>query len=40
MNLLELNKQVKLDFLGQFATAEGKINLANLYEGGDKQNIN
>ena len=40
MNLFELNKQVKLDFLGQFATAEGKINIANLYEGGDKQNIN
>jgi hypothetical protein len=35
MNLLELNKQVKLDFLDQFATTEGKINIATLYEGKD-----
>lgn len=35
MNLLELNKQVKLDFLGQFETTEGKINIATLYEGKD-----
>lgn len=39
MNLLELNKQVKLDFLGQFAATEGKINIATLYEGKDKQTI-
>jgi hypothetical protein len=39
MNLLELNKQVKLDFLDQFATTEGKINIATLYEGKDKQTI-
>jgi hypothetical protein len=39
MNLLELNKQVKLDFLDQFATTEGKINIATLYEGEDKQII-
>ena len=39
MNLLELNKQVKLDFLDQFATTEGKINIATLYEGEDKQTI-
>lgn len=36
-NLQELNKQVKLDFLDQFATTEGKINIATLYEGKDKQ---
>ncbi len=36
MNLLELNKQVKLDFLEQFTQTEGKINIANLYEGKDK----
>jgi hypothetical protein len=35
MNLLELNKQVKLDFLDQFATTEGKINISTLYEGKD-----
>ena len=35
-NLLELNKQVKLDFLDQFDTTEGKINIATLYEGKDK----
>ena len=35
MNLLELNKQVKLDFLDQFAVTEGKINIATLYEGKD-----
>ena len=35
MNLLELNKQVKLDFLDQFAATEGKINIATLYEGKD-----
>jgi hypothetical protein len=39
MNLLELNKQVKLDFLDQFAATEGKINIATLYEGNDKQTI-
>ena len=39
MNLLELNKQVKLDFLDQFETTEGKINIATLYEGKDKQTI-
>jgi len=39
INLLELNKQVKLDFLDQFATTEGKINVATLYEGKDKQTI-
>ena len=39
MNLLELNKQVKLDFLDQFATTEGKINIATLYEGKDKETI-
>jgi hypothetical protein len=36
MNLLELNKQVKLDFLDQFEATEGKINIATLYEGKDK----
>ena len=36
-NLLELNKQVKLNFLDQFDTTEGKINIATLYEGKDKQ---
>lgn len=39
MNLLELNKQVKLDFLDQFESTEGKINIATLYEGKDKQTI-
>lgn len=39
MNLLELNKQVKLDFLDQFSTTEGKINIATLYEGKDNQTI-
>jgi hypothetical protein len=38
-NLQELNKQVKLDFLDQFAATEGKINIATLYEGKDKQTI-
>lgn len=38
-NLQELNKQVKLDFLDQFETTEGKINIATLYEGKDKQTI-
>jgi hypothetical protein len=37
MNLLELNKQVQLNFLEQFAQTEGKINIATLYEGKDKQ---
>jgi hypothetical protein len=37
MNLLELNKQVKLDFLNQFEATERKINIATLYEGKDKQ---
>jgi hypothetical protein len=36
-NLQELNKQVKLDFLDQFVVTEGKINIATLYEGKDKQ---
>ncbi len=36
-NLGELNKQVKLDFLEQFTNPEGKINIANLYDGKDKQ---
>ena len=40
INLQELNKQVKLDFLGQFGLTEGKINIATLYEGKDKENIN
>lgn len=39
MNLLELNKQVKLDFLGQFGVTERKINISTLYEGKDKQSI-
>ena len=39
MNLLELNKQVKLDFLDQFEATEGKINIVTLYEGKDKQTI-
>ena len=42
MNLLELNKQVKLDFLeesGLLEVDEGKINIATLYEGKDKQTI-
>ena len=39
MNLLELNKQVKLDFLDQFEVTEGKINIATLYEGKNKQTI-
>ena len=38
-NLLELNKQVKLDFLKQFTNIEEKINIASLYEGKDKQTI-
>ena len=38
-NLDELNEQVKLDFLDQFAATEGKINIATLYEGKDKQTI-
>jgi len=39
MNLLELNKQVKLDFFeecGLLDSDEGKINIATLYEGKDK----
>jgi hypothetical protein len=39
-NLQELNKQVKLDFLeecGLLESEEGKINIATLYEGKDKQ---
>jgi hypothetical protein len=39
MNLLELNKQVKLDFFEQFTQTEGKINISTLYEGKDKQTI-
>jgi hypothetical protein len=38
-NLQELNKQVKLDFLNEFGETEGKINIATLYEGRDKQTI-
>ena len=37
INLQELNKQVKLNFLRQFEVNEGKINIATLYEGKDKQ---
>jgi hypothetical protein len=37
MNLLELNKQVKLDFIEGCLDTEGKINIATLYEGKDKQ---
>jgi hypothetical protein len=39
MNLEELNKQVKLDFLSQFDSKEGKINISTLYEGKDKQSV-
>ena len=42
LNLQELNKQVKLDFLeenGFLEIDEGKINIATLYEGKDKQTI-
>jgi hypothetical protein len=39
MNLLELNKQVKLDFLEGFTNTEGKINIATLYEGRTKYRI-
>jgi hypothetical protein len=42
MNLLELNKQVKLDFFdesGLLDSDERKINIATLYEGKDKQTI-
>jgi hypothetical protein len=39
MNLLELNKQVKLDFLTQFEPHEGKINIATLYDGKPRQMI-
>lgn len=39
MNLLELNKQVKVDFLDQFAATEGKINIATLYKGKDSSVI-
>jgi hypothetical protein len=41
-NLQELNKQVKLNFLeecGLLKSHEGKINIATLYEGKDKQII-
>jgi hypothetical protein len=38
-NLQELNKQVKLNFLNEFGETEGKINIATLYEGEDKQRI-
>jgi UDP-glucose 4-epimerase len=40
LNLEELNKQVKLDFLKQFTNIEEKINITSLYEGKDKQTIN
>ena len=36
MNLLELNKQVKLDFLEQFIDTEGKINIDTILEGKDR----
>ncbi len=39
INLEELNKQVKLDFLSQFDSKEGKINISTLYEGKDKQSV-
>ncbi len=39
MNLEELNKQFKLDFLSQFDSKEGKINISTLYEGKDKQSV-
>ena len=42
MNLLELNKQVKLDFLednGFLESEEGKINISTLYEGRTKYRI-
>ncbi len=39
VNLQELNKQIKLDFLSQFDSKEGKINITTLYEGKDKQTI-
>ena len=42
MNLLELNKQVKLDFLeenGFLENEEGKINISTLYEGKTKYRI-
>jgi hypothetical protein len=39
LNLEELNKQVKLNFLNEFGETEGKINIATLYEGRDKQTI-
>jgi hypothetical protein len=37
MNLEELNKQVKLYFIEGCLDTEGKINIATLYEGKDKQ---
>ena len=42
MNLLELNKQVKLDFLeenGFLENDKGKINISTLYEGRTKYRI-
>ncbi len=39
VNLQELNKQVKFDFLSQFDSKDGKINIATLYEGEDKQSV-
>ena len=42
MNLLELNKQVQLNFLeenGLLDSDERKINIATLYEGKNKQTI-
>ena len=39
MNLRELNKQVKLEFLEGFRTTEEKINIATLYEGRTKCRI-
>ena len=38
MNLLELNKQIKLEFLRQFGE-KGKIDISTLYEGKTKQTI-
>jgi hypothetical protein len=38
-NLEELHKQVTTEFFKQFEPQEGKINIATLYEGKDKQTI-
>jgi hypothetical protein len=39
MNLLELNKQVKLDFLSGFSNDDEKINISTLYDGRTKYRI-